>query len=62
MHHTEVARPSTVDIKDHFKLLKECTPPKSSGSLLGAGYSPAAYRKLKTKVGKYARTNSRVKK
>jgi hypothetical protein len=36
-------------------------PPKSSGSVVGAGYTTEAYRKLKTKVDKYDRTNNRVK-
>jgi hypothetical protein len=61
MRPTELAQPSSVDVETPFQLLQACTPPKSSGSLVGAGYSPAAHRKLKTKVDKYGRTNSRVK-
>jgi hypothetical protein len=61
MHHTVVARPSTADVEDYFRLLKACTPPKSSGLLVGSGYSPAAHKKLSKKVYKYGRTNTRVK-
>jgi hypothetical protein len=57
MHHPEVARPSTADVEKYFRLLEACTPPKSSGSLLGSSYSRAAHQKLSKKVDKYARTN-----
>jgi hypothetical protein len=61
LHHTLVPQPSRADFDKYFELLEACTPPKSPGKLLDAGYTPAAHKKLSKKVDTYGRTNARVK-